>query len=58
MKRLALTLALLAAPVVAAPAPHEHGGSVATVAGPAHASDYAEGLYLLHSFEYDRAAVA
>ena len=55
MKRLALLLALVAAPAVAQ---HDHGSSAAPVAGPAHASDYAEGLYLLHNFEYDRAAAA
>ena len=55
MKRLAFLLALMAVPALAQ---HEHGSGVATAAGPSHASPYAEGLYLLHNFEYDRAAAA
>jgi hypothetical protein len=55
MKRLAFLLALMAA---AAPAQHQHDSASAAVAGPSHASAYAEGLYLLHNFEYDRAAEA
>jgi hypothetical protein len=55
MKRLALFLTLLASP---AAAQHQHEPLVAALAGPAHFSAYAEGLYLLHNFEYDRAAAA
>jgi hypothetical protein len=55
MKRLAFLLALMAA---AAPAQHQHDTAAPAVAGPSHASAYAEGLYLLHNFEYDRAAEA
>lgn len=55
MKHLAFLLALMAVPSLAQ---HDHGSGVAPVAGPSHASPYAEGLYLLHNFEYDRAAVA
>lgn len=51
-------IVLLAA--LAAPGTHEHQAAPATqaVAGPAHKSAYAEGLYLLHNFEYPRAAEA
>ena len=55
MKRLALLLALMSAPAIAQ---HQHEAVTANIAGPAHASAYAEGLYLLHNFEYDRAAEA
>ena len=54
--RWALWLGLIAVPAMAQH--HDHGTTGAAVAGPAHASDYAEGLYLLHNFEYDRAAAA
>jgi hypothetical protein len=51
-------IVLLAA--MAAPGNHEHqaGPTVQAVAGPTHKSAYAEGLYLLHNFEYPRAAEA
>ncbi|HEU0310293.1 MAG TPA: hypothetical protein VFR36_03615 [Sphingomicrobium sp.] len=55
MKRLALLLALVAVP---AAAQHQHEPTGAPVAGPSHPSAYAEGLYLLHNFEYDRSAEA
>lgn len=55
MKRLAFLLTLMAVPALAQ---HEHGSNLAPVAGPSHASPYAEGLYLLHNFEYNRAAEA
>lgn len=56
MRGLALCLAVLASPVVAQ---HEHSAAAGSaLAGPAHASAYAEGLYLLHNFEYERAAAA
>lgn len=55
MKRLAFLFAVMAVPAFAQ---HEHGSGVAASAGPTHASPYAEGLYLLHNFEYDRAAAA
>ena len=55
MKRLAFLLALIAAPAVGQ---HDHGAELGAVSGPLHASPYAEGLYLLHNFEYDRAAAA
>lgn len=55
MKRLAFLLALMAVPALAQ---HDHGSGATAVARPSHASPYAEGLYLLHNFEYDRAAVA
>lgn len=55
MKRLALLLALVA---VSATAQHRHEQVAGGVAGPTHRSAYAEGLYLLHNFEYDRAAAA
>lgn len=56
MKRLALILTLLAAPAIAGQ--HQHEPAAGAIAGPAHSSPYAEGLYLLHNFEYDRAATA
>lgn len=55
MKYLALVLAALAAPALAHNGPEP---SPAAVKGPAHASAFAEGLYLLHNFEYERAATA
>ena len=55
MQRIAYLLALIAVP---ASAQHVHEPESATAAGPTHASAYAEGLYLLHNFEYDRAAAA
>lgn len=55
MKRMAILLALIAVPAMAQ---HQHGPDAAAVAGPSHASDFAEGLYLLHNFEYGRAAEA
>jgi len=56
MKYLALFLALTAAPAMAQH--HQHQSNLGVVTGPAHSSAYAEGLYLLHNFEYDRAAAA
>lgn len=55
MRRSILWLALLAAP---AAAQHVHGAGAPGLAAPSHASPYAEGLYLLHNFEYPRAAEA
>jgi hypothetical protein len=55
MKCLALYLALLAAP---AAAQHQHETTASVLTAPAQSSPYAEGLYLLHNFEYDRAAAA
>lgn len=54
---LAVCTIAFAAPVMAQ---HEHqrGGDLSAVVGPAHASAYAEGLYLLHNFEYPRAREA
>lgn len=54
-----LLLAMFAAPLAAQDS-HSHSvdGAPAAVAGPRHASAYAEGLYLLHNFEYERAAEA
>lgn len=55
MKYLALVLAALSAPALA------HNGPEPTpvaARGPAHASAFSEGLYLLHNFEYERAATA
>ena len=54
MRHLALLLALTAAPAIAQQHQHEQ----VAVAGPTHRSAYAEGLYLLHNFEYDRAAAS
>lgn len=57
MKKLALLLALLGTCAAAHPGQSDKD-EVAQVAGPVHASAFAEGLYLLHNFEYDRAAEA
>jgi hypothetical protein len=55
MKVWILLFAALAAP---AAAQHQHESTGQPVAAPAHSSAYAEGLYLLHNFEYPRAADA
>ena len=57
MNRLALLLALVAMSALAHPGGKDEA-EVPLVAGPVHASAYAEGLYMLHNFEYDRAAEA
>ena len=56
----ASTMALAVAASAPALAQHEHGGSHAslTAAESVHESPYARGLYLLHNFEYSRAAEA
>jgi len=56
MKHWVFGLAALAAPAWAQE--HHQGADDVRVAGAAHASPYAEGLYLLHNFEYGRAAEA
>lgn len=56
MRYLTLFLALAAAPAIAHQ--HQHEPMVGAIAGPNHRSAFAEGLYLLHNFEYDRAAAA
>ena len=55
MKRMAVLLTLMAAPVAAQ---HQHEPHASALTAPTHSSHYAEGLYLLHNFEYDRAAAA
>ncbi len=55
MKYLALVLAVLSAPAMAHNGPEP---MPVAVKGPAHASAFSEGLYLLHNFEYERAAKA
>lgn len=57
MKRFVLFMALAAAPATAQHHDHQRASAIA-VQAPAHPSAYAEGLYLLHNFEYERAADA